>query len=109
MRFNLKDIILGGAIMLCVLLVLGNTDSSNSRGRYEIATSGIHPDWFVLDTQTGQVWRYLVYADRFDGDKKEIFELETFGTLQSPEHKVIGRTEGRSWLNYNFRPGQQTH
>ena len=108
MKLHLKDFLLGALLTLSLVLLIAAAPSGSSKGKYQIATSSVYPDWFVLDTQSGQMYRYTIYSKQGDADLVEQFRLESLGTPDNPEHSVIKTIEGMPWKGYDSRPSPFT-
>ncbi len=66
MKPELKNIIIGFLIAICLVMVLGQSNvpaEKNAVARYQLSTIYPHGETdhiFVLDTYTGQVWSKVV-------------------------------------------------
>ena len=60
------SLIVGGILGVCLMLVIAMADGSGGPGRYQCCAAGDNSTVvFVLDTETGQVWR-VGHADTVD-------------------------------------------
>ncbi len=57
---NFSSLAIGFLLALCLLLAVGATGSNNNRlGRYQCCAAGNNEvAVFVIDTETGQTWRF---------------------------------------------------
>lgn len=124
MRLDLKSLLIGLLTAVVIFLALGaynsspgrvNGENSNGvdvntqgRGRYEIASSGVYPDFFVLDTQTSQTWRYIFDKYAYESGI-ELIQVEYLGTISKPEYVIIERLRGTEWDGYHYRPNPRGH
>ena len=58
-NLNLSSLAIGFLLALCLLLVIGATGNNNRSGRYQCCAAGNNEvAVFVIDTETGQTWRF---------------------------------------------------
>ncbi len=97
----MKNFMLGVLATAVVLLVMGNTKEQSKAeartGRYQLAASSIYSDVFVLDTATGQLYRFAYLNPRSTATSGEEIIVETYGTPTSPEYKEIRKLSGKEW------------
>jgi hypothetical protein len=71
---DLKNLIIGFLLGLCVMLVIAAANNSHTTKRYQCCSAGNESfAVFVIDTDTGQTWRFS-RTDHYD-----------FGTPKAPK------------------------
>ncbi len=93
----MKNFLCGLLLATVGLLVMGHSSLPSSPGQYQMATSHSFPDVYVLNTETGELYRYAFANPRTSGTRSEVVFVESFGTPKEPEHKNIIMLNGKEW------------
>ena len=57
-RLDIKSLVIGALIMLCITLTIGASNRTNPavHARFQLALPGEGGNAFVIDTATGRIW-----------------------------------------------------
>lgn len=91
---KLKYLALGLMIGLAGLFFGYN--GTNNSSRYQIAGSYGAPQMFVLDTETGQTYRYVFFFPNSGVGVQETIRVESLGTPENPIYELVVEMYGRS-------------
>ncbi len=104
MKINGRDVLLGVLVTVCVFLVLGSTSEKQAENVWDVSSSGVYPDLFLVNKQTGSVYRYLFYSPKGNPDKVEVARVESLGTAASPKYELVSELQCYDWKGYRYRP-----
>ena len=96
MKINIREFLLAVVCFVCVLFVLGSGGEGDS-AKFEISSGGVNPDVFVLNTQTGELYRYLFYRDAGTSGGPELIRVEALGSPGKPSYKKLAEFKGEFW------------
>lgn len=95
MSEKIKILAIGILIGLLGLL-FGYNRTEDYESRYQLASGTMIPQLFVIDTKTGNAFRYVFYFPNSTVGAEEIIRIESLGTPQNPEYKLIRELSGRA-------------
>ena len=93
----MKNFLCGILLASVVLLALGNSRTQSDAGQYQMVSSYTQSDVFVLDTVTGELFRYAFANSRTIGARAEAIFVESFGPPKEPRHEDISTLSGKEW------------
>ena len=98
---------LGGAVVAGVLfMAAGAANQVDSPGKFQMLKETSSCYIFVMDTATGQLFRYTIAIDPANNARQEIVMVDTYGTPEEPLYKETKKINGRLWDRTALKPIQ---
>jgi len=96
----MKQFFCGVVLTAAIVMLMGSTNTQSNEtpnGRFQLAASNTYSDVFILNTATGELFRYAFASPRSSATGGEKIFIETFGSPQEPKHSEIKRLDGKEW------------
>ena len=93
----MKNFLCGLVAASLLFLAAGAANQQTRSPQFQMSCSNSYPDVFVLNTETGQLFRYAFANPRSSATRAEMIFLETYGTQTEPAYQELERIKGKEW------------